>query len=318
MFMFALRRTGVGLVQIFVALSVIFLAVRAVPGDPAVVLASGAGGNADVNPETLQHIRQSMGLDKPLLVQYLDYLKGVLVGDLGHSFQDNSSVASTLAQRLPNTVEIVVLGALLGILVGVAIGSWVGRGRHLVQLVGAGMISLGISVPVYILGSLLVLVFALNLGWFPTGGYADLATDVTGHLQRLVLPSVALSAAFAAVVARMTASSVREVARQDWVRTARSVGLGPRRVFRQDVLRNALNPVVTVVGLQLGSLLGGTVLVERIFNWPGIGSLLVNAIAQRDYPVVQGVVVTVSIIFIAINIVVDVAYGLLDPRVGKA
>jgi peptide/nickel transport system permease protein len=318
MIRFALHRTGVGLVQIFVALSIIFIAVRAVPGDPAVVLATGAGGTADVNPETLEQIRQSMGLDKPFLVQYFDYLKGVLVGNLGQSFQDHSSVATTLAQRLPNTVEIVVLAALLGVLVGVAVGSWVGRGRHIVQLLGAGLISLGISVPVYILGSLLVLVFALNLGWFPTGGYADLATDFVGHLQRLVLPAVALSAAFAAVVARMTASSVREVARQDWVRTARSIGLGPRRVFQEDVLRNALNPVVTVVGLQVGSLLGGTVLVERIFNWPGIGSLLVNAIAQRDYPVVQGVVVVVSIIFIAINIVVDIAYGLLDPRVGKA
>jgi peptide/nickel transport system permease protein len=259
-----------------------------------------------------------MGLDKPFLVQYFDYLKGVLVGNLGQSFQDHAGVATTLAQRLPNTVEIVVLAALLGVVVGVAVGSWVGRGRHIVQLLGAGLISLGISVPVYILGSLLVLVFALNLGWFPTGGYADLTTDFVGHVQRLVLPAVALSAAFAAIVARMTASSVREVARQDWVRTARSIGLGPRRVFQEDVLRNALNPVVTVVGLQIGSLLGGTVLVERIFNWPGIGSLLVNAIAQRDYPVVQGVVVVVSIIFIAINIVVDIAYGLLDPRVGKA
>jgi len=317
MIKFAIQRVGIGLAQIFVALSIIFFAVRAVPGDPAVIIASAAGGSGNVSLETLERIRQSMGLDKPVLVQYFDNLKGVLVGDLGHSFQDNSSVAATIAQRLPNTIEIVVLGALLGVLIGVALGSWTGRGRHSVQLLGAGLTSLGLSVPVYVLGSLMVLVFALTLGWLPTGGYADLSTDFGGHVQRLILPAVTLSGGFAAIVARMTASSVREVAQQDWVRTARSIGLGRPQVFWGDVLRNALNPVVTVIGLQVGSLLGGTVLVERIFNWPGIGSLLVDAISQRDYPIVQGVVVVVAIIFIAINIVVDITYGLLDPRVRK-
>ena len=311
---FILNRVGAGVIQVFVALSIIFFAVRAVPGDPAKVLASAAGGNANVSAETLANITKSMGLDKPILVQYFDHLKGVLVGNLGNSYQNNSSVTTTLSQRLPNTAEIVALGAILGIVIGIALGAWIGRGGYRTQLLGAGLTSLGISVPVYVLGSLMILIFSLELGWFPTGGYADLSTDFAGHIQRLVLPAVTLSAPFAAIVARMTASSVREVAQQDWVRTARSIGLGYPRVFREDVLRNALNPVIIVIGLQIGSLLGGTVLVERIFNWPGIGSLLVDAISHRDYPIVQGVVIIVTVIFIAINIIVDIVNRLMNPR----
>lgn len=315
MLSFTIRRIGVGLVQILVSLSLIFFAVRAVPGDPAVVIASGEGSVSNVSPETLTRIRESLGLDKPLPVQYLDNLVGVLTGHLGRSFQDNSTVTANVMQRLPNTAEIVLLAAVVGVVVGVLLGSWIGRGGHAIQLIGAGITSIGISIPVYILGSIVILVFALKLGWFPTGGFAGLAEDPSGHLRRLILPALTLSGPFTAIVARMTASSVREVAQQDWVRTARSIGLGRGRVFREDVLRNALNPVVTAVGVEIGLLLGSTVLVERIFNWPGIGSLLVEAISHRDYPVVQGVVIIISMLFIVINILVDLIHGRLDPRI---
>lgn len=317
MLRFILRRAGVGLAQIFVTLTLIFFAVRMVPGDPAETLASAEGGSSAVTPERLAQIRESLGLDKPLLVQYWDNLTGLLTGNMGYSFEDGTAVTANIAQRLPNTAEIVVLAALIGVLVGLVIGSWSGRGGHVSQLIGAGLTSAAISVPVYILGSVLVLVFALKLGWFPTGGYAAMGTDPAGHLSRLVLPALTLATPFAAIVARMTASSVREVSTQDWVRTARSLGLGGGRVFREDVLRNALNPVVTVVGLEMGLLLGSTVLVERVFSWPGLGSLLVDAVAHRDYPIVQGVTIVIATAFILINTTVDLIYGLLDPRIRR-
>lgn len=317
MFRFILRRAGIGLAQIFVTLTLIFFAVRLVPGDPAETLASAEGGSSAVTPERLAQIRESLGLDKPLLVQYWDNLTGLLTGNMGYSFEDGTTVTANIAQRLPNTAEIVVLAALIGVLVGLVIGSWSGRGGHLSQLIGAGLTSAAISVPVYILGSVLVLVFALKLGWLPTGGYAAMGTDPAGHLSRLVLPALTLATPFAAIVARMTASSVREVSAQDWVRTARSLGLGGGRVFREDVLRNALNPVVTVVGLEMGLLLGSTVLVERVFSWPGLGSLLVDAVAHRDYPIVQGVTIVIATAFIIINTTVDLIYGLLDPRIRR-
>lgn len=303
--------------QIFVILTIIFFAVRAVPGDPAETLASAQGSSSSVTPQRLERIRESLGLDKPLLVQYWDNVAGLFTGHLGHSFEDGSAVTANIAQRLPNTAEIVLFAAVVGVLVGLAIGSWAGRGGHASQLVGAGLTSTAIAVPVYVLGSVMILVFALKLGWFPTGGFAAMSVDPVGHMLRLVLPSLTLAIPFAAIVARMTTSSVREVSTQDWVRTARSLGLSRGRVFREDVLRNALNPVVTVVGVEMGMLLGSTVLVERVFNWPGLGSLLVDAVAHRDYPIVQGVTILISITFIVLNTLVDVIYGVLDPRIRR-
>lgn len=313
-------RLGAGLIQILIALTVIFFAVRAVPGDPAVVITSSAGGTGGggVTSEALERVREALGLAKPLHVQYFDFILNALRGDFGQSFKDGSNVSLRIIQTLPNTFELVLLSAVLGVTLGILLGSWLGRGGRVVQFFGSGVTSLGLSVPVYVLGSLMVLVFALNLGWLPSGGFVSFAQDPGEHFRRLILPAVTLCVAFAAIVARMTASSVREVAQQDWVRTARSVGLARHRVFRADILRNAINPVMTIVGLEVGALLGGTVLVERIFNWPGISSLLVEAIYQRDYPVVQGVVAIVSILFIAINIIVDLVNRMLDPRLVKA
>jgi peptide/nickel transport system permease protein len=175
----------------------------------------------------------------------------------------------------------------------------------------------GVALPVFVFGSVLILFFSLELAWLPAGGYASFAADPVRHLQLLVLPAIALAVGFTSVVARMTRSSVQEMQHADWVRTARSLGLSRSRVFRRFVLRNSLNPVVTVIGLGVGTLLGSTVLVERVFNYPGLSSLLVDAVTARDYPVVQGVVLTIAVLFIAINIVVDVIYGVLDPRVRR-
>lgn len=301
--------------QVWVALTLIFFAIQVVPGDPAEVLASAQGAAGDISPEALDKIREQLGLNQDLLTRYFGYLQGLVTGDLGLSFATGTSVSASIGRSLPNTIEIVLLGAVIGALAGILLGSWAGRGGRLVQLTASAITSLGISIPVYVLGSLLILYFALTLGWFPAGGYRSFDDDPVRHMRLLVLPAITLALAFMAIVARMTASSIREVSRQDWVRTSRSLGLSSGVVFRQDILRNSLNPVVTVVGVEVGTLLGGTVLVERIFNWPGIGTLLVDAVSDRDYPMVQGIVIVISIIFIAINILVDIIYGFLDPRV---
>ncbi|MEQ3549358.1 ABC transporter permease [Pseudonocardia nematodicida] len=314
MLRYALRRCAVGVGLAWVVLTLIFLSLHAVPGDPAEVILSGEGAGA-VTQEAVAQVRAELGLDRPLGVQYLQYLGGVLTGDLGTSFTDRAPVTEHLADRLPATASIVLVAAVIGISAGIVIGSWAGRGGRVADaVVGIGT-GLGVSVPVYVLGSLLVLVFALTLRALPAGGYRAFADDPAGHLERLILPSLAVAVAFACVVARMTRSAVVETARQDWVRTGRAVGMTRAGVFRVHVLRNALAPVVTVSGLEIGTLLGSTVLVERIFNWPGTGSLLVDAVAQRDYPVVQGIVLAVAVAFIALNIVVDLVYGVLDPRV---
>lgn len=314
MLRYALRRCAVGIGLVWVVATLIFLSLHAVPGDPAEVLLTGEGAGS-VTPEAVAEVRAQLGLDRPLGVQYLQYLGGIVTGDLGTSFSEREPVVDLLAARLPATAELVLVAAVLGIAAGILLGSWAGRGGRVADaLVGIGT-GLGVSVPVYVLGSLLVLVFALTLRMLPSGGYRVLADDPGGHLERLLLPSLAVAVAFTCVVARMTRSAVVETARQDWVRTGRATGMSPAGVFRVHVLRNALAPVATVSGLEIGTLLGSTVLVERIFNWPGTGSLLVDAVAERDYPLVQGVVLAVAVAFIALNIVVDLVYGVLDPRV---
>src|SRR5699024_1594954 len=201
----------------------------------------------------------------------------------------------------------------LALLIGVPLGSvaatrggWADSGISILT-------SLGMSVPVYIIGTVLVLYFSIQLGWFPSGGYRSISEDFGGHIMRLFLPAVTLSLGIVSIVSRMARSAVLENFRQDWVRTARSWGIGERNVFNKHVLRNSLTPVATVTGLQIGSLLGGTVLVEHVFSWPGLRSLLIEAVVARDYPIVQGVVIVLSVTFILINLLVDILYGYLDP-----
>lgn len=314
MWRFAARRTGVGLVLLWVVVSLIFGALHAVPGDPARLLLSGAGG-AEPTAEAVARVRAQLGLDQPFLTQYGNYLLGLVQGDLGESFRGGGTVLGYIGTRLPNTLELVAAAAVIAAVVGLPLGAIAARRGGLIDSAVMGMTTLGIAVPVYVAGILLVLVFSLTLGWFPAGGFRDLTTDPVGHLHRLVLPAVAVSMSFTAVVARMTRSAILDTMGQDWVRTARSMGLPRGQVFRRHVIRNSLNPVVTVYGLEVGTLIGSTVLVERVFNWPGLGSLLIDSVLQRDYPVVQGIVITVAVLFILINILVDISYAWLDPRV---
>lgn len=311
---FILKRLATGVVLVWIVLTLIFLMLQAVPGDPAVQLLTGAGGGA-VSPEAVETMRQRLGLDLPVWQQYWNYLTGVFTGDLGTAFRDGREVSTMILERLPRTLELVLLAVLLALLIGIPLGSIAARRGGLVDSTISVLTSIGMSVPVYIIGTIFVLVFAIQLGWFPSGGYRPFTEDPFGHITRLILPAVALSLGIISIVSRMARSAVLENLQQDWVRTARSWGIGKKQVFRKHVLRNSLTPVATVTGLQIGSLLGGTVLIEQVFIWPGLSSLLIEAVVARDYPVVQGIVIVLSVVFILINLLVDIFYGYLDPRV---
>jgi peptide/nickel transport system permease protein len=311
---YLLGRLLVAIGLVYAVVTLIFLFLHLVPGDPAELLLSG-GGSAP-SAASVAALRHELGLDKPLPAQYVDYLNRLVHFDLGRSFQNRRPVAADIAQRLPRTLELIVAAAVLALLAGIPLGVLAARNRGgPLDAVVSLLVSSGISVPVFVVGTILVLVFALDLNLFPAGGYTAFTENPAKHVSQLVLPAISIAFGLTAVLARMARSAVLEVLGQDWVRTARAKGLSPARVLSRHVLRNSLSPVVTVLGLQLGALLGGTVLVEFVFNWPGLSSLLVQAAAQRDYPLVQGIVLVISVLFVALNLIVDLAYSVLDPRV---
>lgn len=311
---FILKRLATGVVLVWIVLTLIFIMLQTVPGDPAVQLLTGAGGGA-VSPEAVEAMRAQLGLDLPVWQQYWNYLTGVFTGDLGTSFSDGREVSAMILERLPRTLELVLLAVLLALLIGIPLGSLAARRGGLTDSTISVLTSIGMSVPVYIIGTIFVLYLSIYLGWFPSGGFREINEDFIGHFTRLILPAVALSLGIISIVSRMTRSAVLENLQQDWVRTARSWGLGEKKVFNKYVLRNSMTPVATVTGLQVGSLLGGTVLIEQVFIWPGLSSLLIESVVARDFPVVQGIVIVLSVVFILINLFVDILYGYLDPRV---
>jgi len=282
---------------------VVFWMIRAIPGDPARVLA-GEGAPLEV----VERIREQYGLNEPPHVQYMVFLKHLLQGDLGRSIRSRRPVTEEVAARLGPTLELaagsmvvaIVIGVSAGILSAVRPNSWIDAVSTFIALVG-------ISMPVFWLGLMLMYFFSYELGWFPTAG--------RGTWRHLVLPSLTLGLSTAAIIARMTRSSMLEVLRQDYVRTARAKGLHEWAVVLKHAFRNALIPIVTVTGLQMGSLLGGAVMTESVFAWPGIGRLMVDSIIARDYPVVQGAVLVVAVGFILINLLVDVLYAYINPTI---
>ena len=292
------------IVPVMLTVSIIVFAILHIaPGDPATMLAG-----EDARPEDVAAIRAKYGLDQPLHIQYGVWLGNVLRGDLGRSIVTRRPVLAEIQSRLPSTLELAVASLLLAIAVGVAVGV-ISATRQYSLLDHSTMILalLGVSVPVFWLGLMLILIFAVQLGWFPTGG--------GGTLQQLVLPAVTLGSASTAVVARMTRSSMLEVIRQDYIRTARSKGLTEAAVVIRHALKNALIPVVTVIGLQFGYLLGGAVVTETVFSRPGLGRLLVASILSRDFPVVQGTLMLLAAVFVLVNLAVDILYAALDPRI---
>ncbi len=312
-----LRRLGLSIALVWMVATLVFLAIRLVPGDPAEMLLSQGGVGAD--PAAIQELREQLGLERPFLEQYAIDLAGAVRGRLGASLQDGSPVAETIGRRLPRTLELIAAATLIAVLLGVPAGTLAAlRAGSLLDRALSALSALALSVPVFVLGTLLVLLFAQRLHWVAAGGYVPLAADPGQHLLLLLLPALTIAAGLAAAIFRMTRAAVLDVAAQDWVRTARAKGLGDGRILLHHMLRNAATPVVTIVALHMGSLLGGTVLIEYVFNWPGLSGMLVEAVYARDYPEVVGVILVISVLFVGLNLLLDIAYALLDPRVRHA
>ena len=308
------RRCLVAAGLVWVVATLIFLLLRIIPGDPAELLLSG-GGVAPA-PAAVAELRERLGLTRALHVQYLDFMGQILRGDLGTSLLDEHAVVEEVARRLPRTLELIAAASLLAVLVGLPLGVLAALRRGSAPDRILSMIaSVNLSVPVFVLGTVLILVFAQTLRWVPAGGYVAFAQSPAGHLIDLLMPAATIATGLSTVVFRMVRTTVLDTLERDWVRTARAKGLPPGQVLRRHVVRNALGPVLTVLGLHMGTLLGGTVLVEYVFNWPGLSGFLVRAVEQRDYPEVQGIVLVICVIFVLLNLVVDLLYAALDPRV---
>lgn len=290
-----------------------FVLMRLVPGD--VVDAMLAETAQD--PVVAAELRRVFGLDRPTHVQLFDYLGGLARGDLGTSLRTGQPVLEEIMARLPATLELALAALLVSLVIAIPSGVISATRRNRLPDYIARTVSLiGLSVPNFWLGILLITLFAVQLRWLPSGGFASFS-DPVENLKLLAMPAVTLGASIAAVTMRMTRSSLLEVLEQEYVRTARSKGLHTRAVIYGHALRNALIPVVTILGIQTGRLLGGTVVVEQVFGWPGIGSMVVRAISQRDYPLIQGSVVFLALTFVFVNLVVDILYLYLDPRLRR-
>ncbi len=314
MLAYALTRIAVALGLIWAVATLVFLIIHMVPGDPAELLLSQGGVALD--PVAVAELREKLGLDQPLAAQYFKYVRGLLTGDLGSSLLDDHSVAAEIALRLPRTLELIFAASLISVLFGLPLGAIAAlRAGGIVDRVLAGVAGLGLSIPVFVVGTVAILIFAQKLRWVPAGGFVPFSRDPLQHLILLLMPASTIAVGLGAVVFRMTRSSVLEVLGRDYVRTAHAKGLNPRRIVLHHVVRNALIPVVTVLALHMGSLLGGTVLVEFVFNWPGLSGYLVRAVEQRDYPEVVGIVLVISVAFVIINLTVDLIYAVIDPRV---
>jgi peptide/nickel transport system permease protein len=314
MWAYALRRILVAIALVWVVATIIFSILHLIPGDPAVLLSSSGGVLPP--PEAIEALRAEMGLDRPILEQYFSYMSGLLVGNLGHSFVDGYPVADEIATRLPRTLELIAASTILAIIIGLPLGAIAARRQgSAMDRVLSAIASLQLSVPVFVIGTLMILLFAQTLRWVPAGGHVAFASNPWRHLIHLSMPAVTIAIGLSAVIFRMARASVIETLERDWVRTARAKGLARGQVMRRHVVRNALGPVLTVVGLNVGTLLGGTVLVEFVFNWPGLSGFLVDAVEQRDYPAVQSIILVISFLFIMINLCVDLLYSVLDPRI---
>ena len=317
MLQFIVQRLLMAVGLVLLVLTLIFSALHFVPGDPAALLLT-AGDGPPPTPEAVAAMREQLGLDQPLIAQYFHFLGGVFTGDLGTSFKTSQPVVEAIGARLPRTLLLVGYATILSIIFGLILGALAARRGGWIDTLVTSLSSIGVALPVFVFGAVLILFFAIKVHWFPAGGYVNPSKDLWGAIMSLTLPSISLAVGFGSQIARMTRSAILEVQGQDWVRTATSIGLAPFKVFRKHILRNSLTPVVTVIGIGFGTLLGSTVLVERVFNYPGLSSLLVDGVTNRDYPVVQGIVIVIALMFILINILVDIIYGILDPRVRRS
>jgi peptide/nickel transport system permease protein len=310
---FLLRRAGAALIVVFLASILVFAGVRALPGDPALAL-----GGEDRDPAVLAHIRHKYGLDEPVPVQYAKWAWLALQGDLGVDSRQ-LPVAHTIVTRLPITLELAGLSILFGTLLGVFAGVIAAVRRGKLSDHASTMAALvGLSLPHFWLGLLLIILFAVDLGWLPAGGYVSLREDPVENLRHMLLPALVLGSGLSAVLMRQMRSAMLDSLSADYVRTARAKGLSELRVVGVHALRNSLITVTTVIGLQLGALISGAVITEQIFGIAGFGRLTVDAVNQRDYALIQGVVIVAAAGYVLVNLAVDVVYSLLNPRIRVA
>lgn len=308
---FIARRLLLMIPLLFVVSIIVFGLTQLVPGDPAVTL---AGETA--TPERIEEIRESLGLNDPLIVQYWNWVTGVLQGDLGTSLYSTQTVATFVKQALPATLSLAAIALTLVVLVGVPFGLIAGtRPGTLIDRILTGVAALGVAAPAYWVGIVLLIVFANNLGWFPPTQYVPISEGIGTWLHHLILPAIALSLAGIVEVTRQLRSAMRETMLQDYVRTAKAKGLSSRKIIFKHALKNAAIPVVTVIGLQVNSLLGGAIAVELVFNLNGIGLTAVRAVQNRDIPVIQGIVLLSVVVVAFSNLIVDILYGRLNPKV---
>jgi peptide/nickel transport system permease protein len=307
---FVLRRLGFAVVTLFAVLTIVFFIVRILPGDPAMVI---LGDQASM--EAIEQLRARLGLDRPLPVQYLEFMAGVLTGDWGTSMVSGRPVIQEILKVLPATLELTFVSLILGAVIGVPLGVWSAvRRNKLPDYVTRLASLLGLSFPAFVSAVLLLLVFAIQLNWFPVISSGQ-GTTFGERMRDLALPAINLGLIMAAYITRVSRSSMLEVLGQDYVRTARAKGIEFATIIWRHCLRNSMIPVVTVVGLYLGILIGNSVLTEIVFNRPGLGKLIVGALNQRDYTMLQGMMVIYTFIVVAVNLLTDLTYGLIDPRV---
>ncbi len=309
---YALRRLLLAVPVLFGVSVLVFAVLHLAPGDPAAIMLG-----AQATKEDVVRLHRDLGLDQPLVVQYVRWIGHVLQGDLGRSIPLGRAVLPEVLLRFKATLVLTAGALLIAILLGLSAGivsavkqyTWLDR-------ISMGVAVTGVSLPVFWTGIMLIILFALQLRWFPSSGMSSpYGSGVADVLWHLVLPAVTLGTASAAALARLTRSSVLEIIRQDYVRSARAKGLAERAVIARHVLKNAINPIITVLGLQVGFLLGGAILTETVFSWPGLGSMMVRAIQARDYPLVQGGVLLIATTFVLVNLVVDLLYAVFDPRI---
>jgi peptide/nickel transport system permease protein len=307
---FLLRKVAAALIVLLLASMVVFLGVRALPGDPALAL-----GGEERDPAVLAQIRHDYGLDRPLPVQYVDWLGHVVRGDLGTD-QRKLPVADTIVSRLPITIELAVLAVMLGTFIGVGAGviAAVRRGKP-ADYAATTVALVGLSVPHFWLGLLMIILFAVKLGWLPAGGYVPFSEDPVENLRHMAMPAIVLGTGLSAVVMRQMRSSMLDSLGADYVRTARAKGLSEFSVVGVHALRNSLITVTTLVGLQFGALISGAVITEQIFGIAGFGRLTIDAVNQRDYAMLQGVVLVAAAGYVVVNLLVDLVYSLLNPRI---
>jgi peptide/nickel transport system permease protein len=311
MFAYVIRRILATIPVMAVVALFVFSLLYIAPGDPAAVIAGDQATPADV-----ERIRQSLGLDRPYLVRFGDWVWHILHGDLGVSIFTNLPVTTMIQQRIEPTLSLMILTLILAVSIAVPLGvvaAWK-HGTWIDRLV-MGMAVLGFSIPVFVVGYLLAYIFALELDWLPVQGYTTFREGFFPWLENLILPSIALGGVYIALIARITRATMLEVLQQDYVRTAKAKGVGQTAILFLHALKNAAVPIVTVIGIGIALLIGGAVVTESVFAIPGLGRLTVDAILRRDYPVIQGVVLLFSFVYVLVNLLIDLLYTLFDPRI---